>query len=38
MCDLLGATTTSGSEHLVLSDGTQITLVGFTGLTSANIL
>lgn len=35
---LAGATTAGGSESLTLSDGTHITLVGFTGLTSANFL
>jgi serralysin len=35
---LAGATSSAGSEHLTLSDGTQITLVGFTGLTSASML
>ncbi len=35
---LAGATTTAGSEHLTLSDGTSITFQGFTGLTKANIL
>ncbi len=35
---LAGAVTNGGNEELTLSDGTQITLLGFTGLTAANIL
>lgn len=35
---LAGATSGSGSEVLTLSDGTHITLLGFTGLPAANIL
>ncbi len=35
---LTGATITAGDETLTLSDGTHITLLGFTGLTAANFL
>ncbi len=35
---LAGATTTAGSEHVTLSDGTNITFQGFTGLTTASFL
>jgi hypothetical protein len=35
---LAGATTSAGSEHLTLSDGTHITLAGFTGLTASSFI
>ncbi len=35
---LAGATTTGGDQHLTLSDGTHITLVGFTGLAAGSFL